>query len=754
MQIPEIKTQLPISQVLSHYNLQPDKNNKLNCPFHEEKTPSFQVYEKTNSYHCFGCGKSGDQIQFVEEKEKITKHQAINVCKSLLNVSSDISKTPKEIFPTKQAVPLPLKEVYNELPLVGLDELFTQFQQNLKRSKRGLLTLEERALSIDDLVKQAVPVGYNGRTYKGLINCLVFPLKDKNNRIVSFYGRRIDGTQQKHFYLKNRSGIYPNYPKRDTKILILTESIIDAASLLQNAEITKNHSILSIYGVNGLNTEIQQAIKDWVKFPSTGGVGGGKEIVFAFDEDEAGETAVKKYTKYFVEEHPRLLISKLELPNKDVNETLQLHNQEIFIDLLEKRKVLYKGLSSIENPPKAILSNEKNQSNNKLLKSPNLLKNLSELIGKTGIIGEEGNRLLLFLIAISYKNKKPLHAIVKGESGSGKTHVISGIVDLMPKEDVMRFTRITEASLYNWGRHSLFYKIILIEDLDGLKEEALYALRELMSSGKLSSSVSVKDKDGNNKSAKKEVDGQFSSLSATTKGDVYEDNENRSFTLNVDETSAQTERIIDYQNQRLAGEINKEEEKQIKEDLQNLVRNLQECEVINPYATRLKLPENTKKKRRLNNMYMAIIGQMTFLHQYQRKKKDDKIITTIEDVEMATKLFFETIVLKVDELDGSLREFYENLKVHLLKKGEKEKPFLLREIRQVLTLSKSQVFRYIQSLESLDYIRKTGHANKGYQYQIIYWDDYQKIRKDIKAFMQKQVEALKQQEELKQEEER
>ena len=143
---------------------------------------------------------------------------------------------------------------------------------------------------------------------------------------------------------------------------------------------------------------------------------------------------------------------------------------------------------------------------------------------------------------------------------------------------------------------------------------------------------------------------------------------------------------------------------------------------------------------------MAIIGQMTFLHQYQRKKKDDKIITTIEDVAMATKLFFETIVLKVDELDGSLREFYENLKVHLLKKGEKEKPFLLREIRQALTLSKSQVFRYIQSLESLDYIRKTGHANKGYQYQIIYWDDYQKIRKDIKIFMEKQVEDLKQEE--------
>ncbi len=115
------------------------------------------------------------------------------------------------------------------------------------------------------------------------------------------------------------------------------------------------------------------------------------------------------------------------------------------------------------------------------LEQKGLLQELNQLIENAGIIGEENSRLLLFLITISYLNKSPLHGIVQGSSGSGKTHIISRIADLMPQEDVLRFTRITESSLYNWGEFDLFQKIIIIEDLDGLKEDALYALREFIS---------------------------------------------------------------------------------------------------------------------------------------------------------------------------------------------------------------------------------------------------------------------------------
>ena len=316
-----------------------------------------------------------------------------------------------------------------------------------------------------------------GQAYKTFgIKSLVFPLKNRENKIVSFYFRSIlsdnqqpstDNQKAKHFYLKNRSGIYPGYPKSDTKKLILTEAIIDCASLLQIKEIRDNYSFISCFGTNGLNDEILQAIRELKNL---------EEIIFCFDNDDAGKAAVKKYAELLKTENQKLKTSFVELPNNDINETLQLHEESIFVELLENRKKIF---LSVEN--KITVTEEKTGQNKSVpsvksvsnatdfLQQKDLLKSLNQLIEKAGIIGEENSRLLLFLITISYLNKSPLHGIVQGSSGSGKTHIISRIADLMPQEDVLRFTRITESSLYNWGEFDLFQKIIIIEDLDGLK---------------------------------------------------------------------------------------------------------------------------------------------------------------------------------------------------------------------------------------------------------------------------------------------
>ena len=129
-----------------------------------------------------------------------------------------------------------------------------------------------------------------GQAYKTFgIKSIVFPLKNKENQIVSFYFRSIvNDKEAKHFYLKNRSGIYPNYPKPETKKLILTEAIIDCASLLQIKEIRDNYSLISCFGTNGLNEEILNTIKSLENL---------EEIIFCFDQDDAGEKAVKKYAE-------------------------------------------------------------------------------------------------------------------------------------------------------------------------------------------------------------------------------------------------------------------------------------------------------------------------------------------------------------------------------------------------------------------------------------------------------------------------
>ena len=760
MEIADIKQRLTMAMVLHYYGLKTDKQSRLNCPFHEDRTPSLQVYYKTQTAYCFSSnckthGKSMDVIDFVMHKENSTKHEAINKCKEILGYQKSNSKERYQPDLSKGQF---------------LANMFQYFKNAVHNSKPARTYLDNRGLDFKRL-----EVGYNAGQFhhgtrrdetvinqclkygllldKGLVSrtgnkaygvfgkwCICFALKDKDNNVTGLYFRStINDKKSKHFYLKDRKGLYPNYPPKNTKKLILTEAIIDGASLLQIESITKEYEILSCYGTNGLTAEHIEAIKELKQL---------EEIIFFFDNDQAGKEAVKKYASMLKADYPKLKLSQAEPINKDINETLQGHSEEIFIELLDKRTELIFS-SGGESPQTNNFSstektNERPNASTSIdfLKRNELLKNLNQLIGKAGIVGEEQSRMLLFLIIVSYVNKNPLHALVQGSSGSGKTHIISRIADMMPQEDVLRFTRITESSLYNWGEFDLFKKVVIIEDLDGLKEDALYALREFISNQVLRSSVTIKDKRGNNKSRHKIVKGQFSSLSATTKGETYEDNMSRSFLIAVDESRAQTQKIIHYQNMRNAGEIDPTEQQKAIGFIQNMVRNLKHYEVINPYATKLNLPDKVHKVRRLNEMYQAVIKQVTFLNQYQRKlTNDDQLITEIEDVEQATEILFESIVLKVDELDGSLRQFFERLKKYV--KNENQ-DFILREVRQHLNVSKTQVFRYIQALTELEYVKQIGgYANKGIKYKISYWDNYQKIRAEIKDFLMLQIQQLK-----------
>ena len=75
MEITEIKSSLQLETVLQHYNLKPDANNRLSCPWHDDKTPSLQLYTKTNTWTCFSsncAAGSGDVIDFVMRMEKGT----------------------------------------------------------------------------------------------------------------------------------------------------------------------------------------------------------------------------------------------------------------------------------------------------------------------------------------------------------------------------------------------------------------------------------------------------------------------------------------------------------------------------------------------------------------------------------------------------------------------------------------------------------------------------------------------------------
>ncbi|NOQ26249.1 MAG: toprim domain-containing protein [Bacteroidales bacterium] len=378
------------------------------------------------------------------------------------------------------------------------------------------------------------------------------------------------------------------------------------------------------------------------------------------------------------------------------------------------------------------------------LKTENLIPKFNNLIGKAGITGENKNRILLFVIASSYKMPDTLHALIQGSSGSGKTRLLKISSDLMPPEDIKRYTRVTDNSFYNQDEYFFVNKLVCFEDMDGLGEDAQLAVRELQSNEILRTSTSLKDKNGNIGGGERIVRGPIASLSCTTNGETYEDNISRSFLIAVDESREQTSRIIEYQNKVYAGIINKDEQKQVINFVQNCIRFIKPYNVINPYAGKIKLPQEAHKIRRLNELYQCFVRQITLLNQYQRRRASagDIIYSTKEDMQIACDILFESIVLKVDELDGSLRQFFEKLKDYVLQKGRNH-DFTQREIRQELNISKAQCSRNIGRLRAMEYLTSKYENNqRKVHYSIDYWDNHAKLRARIKEDLTNQINKL------------
>jgi hypothetical protein len=287
------------------------------------------------------------------------------------------------------------------------------------------------------------------------------------------------------------------------------------------------------------------------------------------------------------------------------------------------------------------------------------------------------------------------------------------------------------------------HKLLGFEDIDGLKEDAMYAVRELISNEILVSSTTTKTDGGQLMSVERTVRGPVASISCTTKGELYEDNMSRVFLIAVDESAGQTKRIIHYQQEVAGGIIEREKEQESRTFLQNCIRLLKPYEVINPYAGQIQLPEEAHKIRRLNDLYLSFVKQITLLHQYQRRKDEQgRLVSSKEDLRAANDIMFESIVLKVDELDGGLRQFFERLKQYVMDAGGRDKPFILREVRHSLHLSKTQLHRYINELMSMEYLQQSGYANKGFQYKIVWWDNIEALRNKIKTQLDKQLDGL------------
>jgi DNA primase len=878
MEISDIKQQLSMAAVLGYYGLKPDQHDRLLCPFHPDKTPSLQIYPKTNTFCCFSSNctaGTGDVIQFIQLMEKCSKHESLLKATTLCGGSSSplTSTTP----PTSKL----FIEAGDELEKQAiLGKVFGYFTRALPLTRRALDYLQGRGLHPEEH-----EIGYNsgglhgesknhhlvaGMEKYGLLkrrpakgysvwakDCVIFPLRNKEHKVVSLYGRSItNDTDQRHFYLSGREGLYPGYPKAETTRLVLVESIIDAASITEQHELSIQYEVLALYGTNGLTDEHLQAILTLKQL---------EEIIFLLNGDDAGRAATTKHATTLHALLPDVKLTMVPAPNgEDVNSLLQTHDDpRVLVELIGQRTIFSFSIESpsILTPPEqpkappakapatenrlitanpellvydsgellitvlggikltgldrmkvtlkiehkakqclpvrhhldlynhphteqlvnktaesfdipmqvathtiATLTSElesyrarrmeslqpraeertqlspaERQAAIQYLKQANLLERTNEDIGRSGIVGEEINRLIAWLVYSSRKLSVPLHLLFLGSSGTGKTWLQERVSELIPPEDKIEITQITENAFYYFRQDELRHRLLLIEDLDGA-EASLYPLRELQSKRRISKTVTLKDSKGNLKTITLTVEGPVSVSGCTTREKVYEDNANRCLLLYIDGSKDQDHRILDYQTRAAAGEINRENEQHLRRQLQNVQRVLVSVTVVNPYAKYLHLPDQVFKPRRTMTLLLAFIEAVTFYHQYQRPVKRDAqghpyIESTAADIEAAFSLLGDVLFSKSDELTQASRGFLELLKVLLKEQGKTS--FQARDIRRELRIAPSTLKRHLSELERYGYLKinRTGRQRR-YEYAIADLTEYDRLKSGINQHLQ------------------
>ena len=436
------------------------------------------------------------------------------------------------------------------------------------------------------------------------------------------------------------------------------------------------------------------------------------------------------YNDTQVEKLIRRVAEKLEIGTSVIGSALGE-----LTDTLERYRLQEIEQQNKEQDKRKFLTPEEIKAAKLYLSAPNLMARTREDIGKAGVIGEEDNRLLMYLIFTSRKRDNPLHIISLGSSGIGKTHLQEKVGALIPEEDKLEITTLSGNAFYYFGQQELRNKLILIEDLDGA-EDVLYPLREIKSKKQITKTVVIKNTKGETRTVTLKVEGPVSVAGCTTKESLYEDNANRSFLIYIDESKEQDEKIMAYQRKLSARKIDLTEEHQLQEQFKNIQRVLLPIQIRNPYAEQLHIPQEVFKPRRSNAHYLAFIEAVTFYHQHQREKQYDQdtgeefIETTIEDIQEANKLMKEVLLRKSDQLSGACRNYFEKLKQWLEK--EQRNTFTNREVRGRLRIKGTTLRRYHhQLLDALLITIKSGKKATGYEYELVSKEDYEQLQESI-----------------------
>ncbi len=312
--INEIKSKIDIVEYLGGYLTlkKSGRNFKANCPFHNEKTPSFVISPERQIWHCFGsCQEGGDIVKFLMKWENLTFIEAIRELAEKAGIKIKRFDVQDRVWQKKDR-------------LVSLNtiagEFFSYVLDKTKFGKKALEYLEKRKLS-QGIIKK-FEIGYapsswdslknflkakkfsdqegleaglliksdSGRFYDRFRGRLMFPIKDARGIIIGFSGRTLDP--------KEKAAKYVNTP--ETLLYHKRESLF-GINLAKEA-IKKEKNVIIVEGEFDMITPYQLGIENIIAIK--GSALTREQLLFlkrytnrinlALDADNAGEEAIKR----------------------------------------------------------------------------------------------------------------------------------------------------------------------------------------------------------------------------------------------------------------------------------------------------------------------------------------------------------------------------------------------------------------------------------------------------------------------------
>lgn len=386
-----------------------------------------------------------------------------------------------------------------------------------------------------------------------------------------------------------------------------------------------------------------------------------------------------------------------------------------------------------------VMSEKEKQEAMELLEAPDLLERILQDFEKSGVVGEQTNKLVSYLAAVSRKLDNPLAILIQSSSAAGKTWLMESVLAFVPEEERIKYSSMTGQSLFYMGKTNIKHKILAIVEEEGA-ERTRYALKLLQSEGELSIASTGKDPVTGELTTKEyRVEGPVMIFSTTTSIDIDEELQNRCIMLTVDESREQTRAIHQMQREQrtFEGLRSKKEKSKILQLHRNAQRLLRPLFIINPYAMRLTFLDDKTRTRRDHEKYLSLIDSIAFLNQYQRQIKntgcgdngrpDQSIIVNLDDIELANRLASEVLGRSLDELPPQTRNMLMIIDKMVVKECKRlkiersEYRFSRRQVREYCGWGNTQVKIHFKRLEELEYlVVHRGKRGLTFEYELLY----------------------------------